>query len=145
MNEYIYNLWPYLKLCNFAQNHANFSVFCHSKWTSALKVVLHTADMNDDEQKKSKTIKSYVDITLWSWIYNTNKQVTKVGKHSLRFLSSIMKKVLNCEEVLFQFYFEFTLFCDLIFVIFPQILHHPSGGKNFFSDYYEYPFFCFKI
>ena len=52
MNEYIYNLWPYLKLCNFAQNHANFSVFCHSKWTPALKVVLHTADMNDDEQKK---------------------------------------------------------------------------------------------
>ena len=57
MNEYIYNLWPYLKLCNFAQNHANFSVFCHSKWTSALKVVLHTADMNDDEQKKKQNHK----------------------------------------------------------------------------------------
>ena len=64
MNKYIHNLWPYLKPCNFAQNHANFSVFCHSKWTPALKVVLHTADINgDDEQKKSQNRKK-LDVTL---------------------------------------------------------------------------------
>ena len=52
MNEYIYNLWPYLKLCNFAQNHANFSVFCHSKWTPALKVILHTQQTSTATNKK---------------------------------------------------------------------------------------------